>query len=289
MKIIRQGVFETNSSSCHSITLKRVVPNLQKPILQGKVITINPETWYKYSGEPCEERVFTSFEDKLNYILASVWSYFYSGNSYYSEVSKEYKDYTVKLSTDIDPTYQEQFQFFKGKEGKDVARFTVSRLGYVGALYVSDLLDFLEKETGASFRLQNGCEKLEYGGIEFQEKKVPRGVFQYARMESEWECYSEFEFPFSLDTPIPLPKLYHRGWVEYFLFSDSVKIRIASTSSNNPLDPEIFEDSHGAYEDENIVKVLKDYEVFVDGLSNELGSEGRVQYKNLNRPFNNIK
>ena len=287
MKIVRTSVFETNSSSCHSLTISKD-GKTQKLNLQGKVISLNPEKWHIYSGEPIEERVFTSFEDKLNYIAASIWTYFHQENTHYAEVSKEYKDYIVNLFSQIDENYQEQRHFFTDKDGKIIGRFATSMLNYVGECYISDLLNFLEKETGASFKLIHGHGDLNFYDRTYPETRVPGSGEPNPRFAYEWEYYCDVGFDKQLDSPIPLPYLLDRDWVENFLFNDSVKIRIASTSSNNPLDPEIFENPIEVYDEDVIPEALETHEVIIDGLVCTMNSENEFRVQNLNRPFHTV-
>ena len=63
MKTIRKGVFETNSSSSHSITIQSYKGTLNIPDYSGKELVI-------YSGDyGWEVCTYTSFLDKASYIL----------------------------------------------------------------------------------------------------------------------------------------------------------------------------------------------------------------------------
>lgn len=76
MKIVRNGVFETNSSSCHSISLLCDVVDIDKYAgIRGKwnrrVLPIMLTTWeygYQFAANPVP--VAIGFEEKLSYLLS---------------------------------------------------------------------------------------------------------------------------------------------------------------------------------------------------------------------------
>ena len=74
-KIQRTGVFETNSSSAHSLAIskesKLSIPNLKDQDLVLDVFK------YSFAGEPDDSQIYDSFKSKLSYIVASFMSYFY--------------------------------------------------------------------------------------------------------------------------------------------------------------------------------------------------------------------
>ena len=99
MKIVRQGVFETNSSSAHSLTFKKG-DNLVTPKYPHNTMTIDVEEFKKFNGEPSVPRIYTSFEDRVNYILASIWTYFSFSYPVWVEIPKEYYDYAIQTEED---------------------------------------------------------------------------------------------------------------------------------------------------------------------------------------------
>ena len=95
MKIVRKKTFETNSSSVHSLVIERNPDVLSIPVYsEPKQVIIDPSSWKgKYSGEPDQPRVFTSFEDKLDFLHSCIWAYFFTARTIHKKVSREYYDF----------------------------------------------------------------------------------------------------------------------------------------------------------------------------------------------------
>lgn len=80
MKIVRNGVFETNSSSCHSLILNGKMDGNKAPIY-GEVLHIYPENY------GWETVTYEGVLDKLTYIVSSMISS-YDMNSLYDLLAK---------------------------------------------------------------------------------------------------------------------------------------------------------------------------------------------------------
>ena len=62
MKLIRKGVFETNSSSCHAIVVDHNLLTKEEKISKNGILKIDVDESYGWNGE-CK-----TSQEKLNYI-----------------------------------------------------------------------------------------------------------------------------------------------------------------------------------------------------------------------------
>lgn len=155
---IRQGVFETNSSSMHSLVVTKcseyyTVKEVRDEIYMREDGMINLRHGDMYFGRT-PFQVLTTFKEKLKYILASMCRY--KGDPVYEEVTQVVRSY-IPLFVDFDVElraythsirdYSEEIKEIYG-EGNYVKKddyFVVYRYDF-GGVDTDILSGFLEKE-----------------------------------------------------------------------------------------------------------------------------------------------
>lgn len=300
MRIVRQGVFETNSSSAHSLTFKKG-DNLVTPKYPHNTMTIDVEEFKKFNGEPSIPRIYTSFEDRVNYILASIWTYFSFSYPVWVEIPKEYYDYAIQTEEDYlntckpddfyAPRYSIKF-FTKEYEGKFYHLADRAQLQYYGSRLVENLERFLIDYAGiVGFEYLSKPARLEtpnevfFSSLRKDDEKVSTSI-------CEW-FYDTIDNSIDLDYPLPLDKLLDGEWLKDFLFSESTKICIGTTDS--PIDPKLIGNSENrpiyTSNESEMRKITKKYELVLNSVSYKIdkNSESGYSYNNPLDVFRGVK
>lgn len=292
MRIVRKSTFETNSSSAHSLTFKRedtkVIPNYQ-----GKELVLDlVEYGNKFAGEPDRPEIYTSFKDRLAYLLCSAFSYFSYPTNIRVEVPVDYVEFLKDL-------YENNKKFgysdniladIKEENGKWSDNFQVFELSWYGGIYLSGLVRFLKDKTNLeSLNLKVCKEEYAYNKDwnNEQDTKVikygDKGVFNIKELKSFGN--------YMLDYPIPLPLLYDLNWVENFLFNQSTHICISSTC--NPLNTKLIpnwdnkKDGFSLYPDDRnnikLIDLIKAYDIVYNSCQLTLDDDGLAEFGKSNR------
>ena len=284
MRIVRQGVFETNSSSAHSLTFKKG-DNLVTPKYPHNTMTIDAEEFKKFNGEPSVPRVYTSLEDRVNYILASIWTYFSFSYPVWVEIPKEYYDYAIQTEEDYLNTCKPD-DFYAPR---DSIRFSLRehnskfyhladrcQLQYQGSRLVENLKRFLIDYAGiVGFEYLSKPARLETPSKVFY-SKLRKDDENVTRSQCGW-FYDTIEYSFDLDYPLPLDKLLDGEWLKDFLFSESTKIRIGTTDS--PIDPTLigYGENQAIYtsNEGEMRKITKKYELVLNSVSYQVDKNSK--------------
>lgn len=292
MRIVRKSTFETNSSSAHSLTFKR--EDIKKiPDYQGKELVLDLlEYTNKFAGEPNRPEIYTSFKDRLAYLLCSAFSYFSYPTNIRVEVPVDYVEFLKDL-------YENNKKFgysdniladIKEENGKWSDNFQVFELSWYGGIYLSGLVRFLKDKTNLeSLNLKVRKEEYAYNKdwSNEQDTKVikygDKGVFNIKELQSFGN--------YMLDYPIPLPLLYDLNWVENFLFNQSTQVCISSTC--NPLNTKLIpnwdnkKDGFSLYPDDRnnikLIDLIKAYDIVYNSCQLTLDDDGLAEFGKSNR------
>lgn len=292
MRIVRKSTFETNSSSAHSLTFKREdikeIPNYQ-----GKELVLDLlEYSNKFSGEPDCPEIYTSFEDRLAYLLCSVFSYFSCPTNIRVEVPEGYVEYIKDLiEANKEFGYTDNFLVdVKEENGKWSDNFQIFELGWYSGIYLSSLVGFLKEKTKLeSLKLKVHKEEFTYNQ-DWKNEQTTK-VIQYGD-EGVFDIRGLKLFGYyAVEFPIPLPLLYDSNWIDNFLFSKSTQVCISSTC--NPLNTKLIPDwdnkKDGYYlspQDRNNVKLIdliKGYNIIYNSCQLSLDDRGLVKFGVSNR------
>ena len=157
-RIIRQGTFETNSSSAHSLTFKK--GDKYEEFKHDGVFQFKLEDLEKFQGELSPAETFTSFQDRIRYVLGSIFYFFSSGEPRWIEISEECYYKIQKLNLEIEQNQEDDTDItvtfdLREFQGKYYHLVTSQRLTYHGRLLVEGLEKFLKPVlkglTGLSF------------------------------------------------------------------------------------------------------------------------------------------
>ncbi len=114
MKVIRNNIFETNSSSSHSLTIEKVERS------STRVGKLEQEKTYYYTpmgsevGSTKYTKIFSSEYEKLCVMFDLLWSYFYNSKYEHFEVSeKEYKEREDMSLSRYDCTLEKIYKAFQ--------------------------------------------------------------------------------------------------------------------------------------------------------------------------------
>lgn len=294
MKIVRQGVFETNSSSAHSLTFKKG-DELVLPKYPHEYVLIDINEFRKFNGEPNPPKEYSSLQDRVHYVLASIWTYFNDSYPVWIEIPKEYYDYAIETEESYlkncnpedfyAPTDSIKF-LLREHEGKFYHLVDRHQLSYFGLRLTFSLEKFLVDYAGIiGFEFKNRPVELEMTDKTVHGKLL-KGDLKTVRYASDWFFYT-LNYPNELDQPIPLDKLLDGEWLKDFLFSESTKIRIGTTDS--PIDPTLI----GYGKDQPIYtsnegemrKITKKYELVLNSVSYQVNKNSKSGYS-YNDPLN---
>lgn len=284
MRIVRQGVFETNSSSAHSLTFKKG-DELVLPKYPHEYVLIDINEFRKFNGEPSPPREYSSFSDRVHYILANIWTYFNDSYPVWIEIPKEYYDYALKIEENYlqackpedfyAPTDSIKF-LLREHEGKFYHLVDRHQLSHYGLRLVLSLEKFLKEYVGIiGFEFKNRPVELEMDNKTVHGKLL-KGDSKTVRYASDW-FFDTLNYPNELDQPIPLTKLLDGEWVKDFLLSESTKIRIGTTDS--PIDPTLigYSKNQPIYvsSDSEMRKITKKYELVLNSVSYQVDKNSK--------------
>ena len=263
------------------------------PDYQGKELVLDLlEYTNKFAGEPDRPEIYTSFKDRLAYLLCSAFSYFSYPTNIRVEVPVDYVEFLKDL-------YENNKKFgysdniladIKEENGKWSDNFQVFELSWYGGIYLSGLVRFLKDKTNLeSLKLKVRKEEYAYNKdwSNEQDTKVIKygdsGVFNIKELESFGN--------YILDYPIPLPLLYDSNWVESFLFNQSTQICISSTC--NPLNTKLIpnwdnkKDGFSLYPDDRnnikLIDLIKAYDIVYNSCQLTLDDDGLAEFGKSNR------
>jgi len=154
-RVIRQGVFETNSSSCHSLVIKKKEEYTTKEEAQDEVYLNDegkiylPERSLTFGRTPFD--CLYSFFSKVKYSIAALCPY---KNDLYDKIVEVVKEYIpgfidFEFDTDLgqfpEVYYSEEYmieRFGKGNYERIGNNWEtlVYKLGYVGSYYLEEFL-----------------------------------------------------------------------------------------------------------------------------------------------------
>lgn len=297
MRIVRQGVFETNSSSAHSLTFKKGDNYTQHEFKEG-IFQFRLEDLDRFVGEPNPAVVFTSFEDRIRYILGSIFYHFSEGQPKWVEIPEECYLRIKKLNDDLTedgedeeiPSHTWDLKEYNGKFYHLVSSYELS---FDGRRVIQSLEKFLRNyvEGFVGFEFHNTLATIIVYNDELEDKyeEILPVELKSTRYAVEWfwniapESYERFE----LEHPIPLTNLLNGEWMKDFIFSESTCIRVSDTLS--PLDPELItpSPSYISFSDQSqLRKIVNKYVVVYN--SCELAKKSSVRLESCLEVFDNI-
>lgn len=293
-KIQRTGVFETNSSSAHSLAIskesKLSIPNLKDQDLVLDVFK------YSFAGEPDDARVYDSFESKLSYIVASFMSYFYYDA--YDLTVKAPEDWINQQETlsSLNQDTVLNIDKFKRVDVK-AGTFTeatnhIDMWGAYRQLLLpifemvkektgcKDIL-FVQPELEVEFYIGEGKLKKEYGYWDYDRwniETVTVGEEKIVRLyDLQWINHLEIEYE------LPLRCFFDLDFIERFLFNSKSYVRIGTDNGGLPIDPKICKAKSnewvGCDSYPHLKIILDHYDFIYNGSIAELDNEkGEVNY-----------
>lgn len=298
MRIVRQGVFETNSSSAHSLTFKKGDRYIQHEFKEG-VFQFRLEELEKFAGEPSTPRVFTSFEDRIRYILGSIFYHFSRGEPKWVEIPEVCHLKIKKLNESMSEKDEEEevpshTWDLKEHNGKFYHLVTSYQISFEGRIIVGSLEKFLRNyvEGFKGFQFHNTPATMEFYYRESEDKYEE--ILQEESKSSRfalgwfWNIAPESSERFELEHPIPLSRLLDGEWMKDFIFSESTCIRVSDTLS--PLDPELINPtpSYIRISDQSQIRKIANKYVVVYN-SCDLVKKSSVELESCLQVFDNIE
>lgn len=299
MRIIRQGVFETNSSSAHSLTFKKGDKYIQHEFKEG-VFQFRLEDLDRFVGEPSPAVIFTSFEDRIRYILGSIFYHFSRGEPKWVEISEECYLRIKTLNADIlenneDEEIPSHAWDLKEYNRKFYHLISSYELSFEGRQITMSLEKFLRNyvEGFEGFEFHNTPAIMIFYNNESEDKyeEILPVDLKSTRYAVNWfyNIAPESSERFELENPIPLTKLLDGEWMKDFIFSESTCIRVSDTLS--PLDPELIAPPIPSYislSDQNqLRRIVNKYVVIYN--SCDLVKKSSIRLENYLNVFDNIE
>lgn len=294
-KIIRSGVFETNSSSAHSLAIPKK-PTMSYPQYNGQNIDLDLGS-YDFYSEATPGIEYTKFEDKLAYIYSSIFYHFQ----------------TVCVIKKVDLTNLEIDGYDLGKMetvGSSLDNGTpqttdygasILRVGYcfneTGLRLISLIEDLCRKhcKVGRIMLYNVGwkdCKdwyKVEDRYVDFT--YTIKGVKSTPVYPYDWICFERYP---NLEYPLPLSILFDKEKISKILFSTDTIIRIGTDNGDVPLSPKLTKtnDYIGVRNYDPVSKILADYhlvyngnEVYTDLANKQIAWVSSMDLSGIEKPF----